>query len=78
MNGPEHYQEAERLLERLAYAEDVGPSLARADSELIARRAVAHAQLAQAAASVQYMADGYTETVQAEEWRRVFVTEVPQ
>ena len=66
-SGPDHYQEAERLLTMAAQTQDT--KLA-ADCQQAAQ---VHATLALAAATVLYGHDGIVETAGAREWRRVVV-----
>jgi hypothetical protein len=67
MTGPEHYKEAERLL-----AMAVETTLGESRNSCVVEAQV-HATLALAAASVQWTADGCTETVAAPDWRRMLI-----
>jgi hypothetical protein len=61
MNGPEHFLEAERLLDLSV----------RTDTQHYVPLAAVHAQLAQIAASVVRVSGGCQETVGVSEWLRV-------
>lgn len=73
MNGIEHYREAERLL-RESPPLEVYPD----ERASLLQEAQVHATLALAAASVQRTMNGYTETVRADDWRRMLQTPTDQ